>query len=170
MLVCLSACTPPHPAEVKLVDSSFNPYYEVKGLVAEGSILTIDEKWRLMTEINRQLPQQHRNYLFIRMTYPIKKGRFINASDDKAQDLPVTRIHKSPLRCRGCNITEDLAIDMDENYLVAHANTGIKIRMVSDQGYNHYITVTPAMVQQQIAFIQKEMQKLIISPPPAHSS
>jgi len=75
--------------------------------------------------------------------------RFYNsASFDNAKQADVTEIDRNTLDCSskyfGCNLSEDVGVDLSDQFLKSRIKKGFSIRINSKRSYSDVVTISPS--------------------------
>jgi hypothetical protein len=86
--------------------------------------------------------------------------RYQNAADDTATKLKVERIAAGSCGFgnAGCLHHETIAVALSDEALRAHVLTGYRIKIWPAEGADSILTVSPAMIQQQLSAVDAKLQ------------
>jgi hypothetical protein len=108
--------------------------------------------WNLRSWIDKAtLTVTHQ--LYVDISYEGSWAFYQSAADDHANDLPLTKISQEVGSCgglMGCDLTEDVGVELDDSMLRARALTGFQIKLSAKSGDSVIVDVTPSQIQSEL--------------------
>ena len=156
----LTACapqlpTPTQPSGIDLVrEDRHRDEAVVEGIATshDPGMLSSEDGWgfRLRTVIDVPAHQvSHQLYFYVDYSEADGQDRvYKQALDEAGNPLPLRQLRSVQIGCGdyGCHYREDMAVDLDNGVLRAHAGSGLKIRIIPGGGLPYTITVSPSQI------------------------
>lgn len=169
LVVFLTGCVslpkaPETPADysnkVQISDSKFDSHIKFSGYTEatyKNGLLPESYKYFIRSWKNKK-NNNIKHQLYISFDY-FGDWRFYNsASFDDSRQTDVTEIDRTVLDCSsryfGCNVSEDVAVDLSSQFLKSKINEGFSVRINSKRSYSDIVTISPNYIAGYLSVVK----------------
>ena len=131
----------------------------------ENPFAGIFRLWRLRSWVNKDTGVA-RHQLYVDLHYNFSWKFFQSASDESATPLNVVSIDKEVIDCHSfCDYSETVGIELSDATLRSHLDSGYRIKLGAKSGDSVILEVTPEMLAQQFAEVDKYAKPQVSTAP-----